>query len=330
MKKQIKWYNNGIKEIQISIDEKIPEGFVKGRLQKPKKVESIAKIISKEKLYKDYIIDNKSFITLVDEYNITKKELRCLITYYKIKKDLKKASLNNSYKRSHEESLEIGKKSSITQKKSWNNKSEKEKQEWSKKCSEVELNMSDDKKKQKSDSYKDWWFGLTEEERNKINKKRSNTVKKAWREYGDDILSMMKATEKENRKNRLCRTVAEQKVYDYLIQFYKDVVYDIKVDDRYPFYCDFYIPSKDLFIELNAHPSHGRLPMRYLDVDEYSKYNQDWLDVFTRRDVEKQNKAIENNLNYIMIYPNASIEDNIKINSIENKELVEKLYQTQK
>ena len=40
----------------------------------------------------------------------------------------------------------------------------------------------------------------------------------------------MKATEKENRKDRLCRSVAEQKMFDTIVQYYPDVIYDVMVD----------------------------------------------------------------------------------------------------
>ena len=330
MNKKVKWYNNGIKEIQISIDSIIPNGFVKGRLPKPKKLDDLSKKFSKEKIYKDYIVDNKRFIDLLDEYSISKKDLRCLLTYYKIKKDLKNSSKNNKYRRTHEESVSVGKKSSLTQKESWNKKSEEDKANWSKKCSDAQINMSQEAKSNKANAYREWWFNLSNEERNEINHKRSNTLKQTWEKNGDNILSSMKSAERENRKNRLCRTVAEQKLFDYLITVYPDVVYDIRVDERYPYYCDFYIPSEDLFIELNAHPSHGRLPIEFLSVDEYSKYNQKWVDVFARRDIEKQKTAKENNLNYMMIYPNGSLEENLEINQNKNKDLIEKLYQTQK
>lgn len=330
MNKKVKWYNNGTKEVQISTNDIIPSGFVKGRLPKHKKIDDLSEKFSKEKIYRDYIVENKKFIDLLGEYEISKKDLRCLLTYYKIKKDLKSASKNNKHRRTHEESVAIGKKSSLTQKESWKNKSDEEKLNWSNKCSTAQINMSQEIKDKKSEAYRTWWFSLSEEERLEINNKRSNTVKQSWIDNGDNILSAMKATEKENRKNRLCRTVAEQKMFDYLVLIYKDIKYDVRVDDRYPYYCDFYIPSEDLFIELNAHPSHGRLPIEFLSVDEYSKYNQKWVDVFARRDVEKQSKAKENNLNYIMIYPNGSLEENLEINQNKNRNLVEKLYQTQK
>lgn len=70
----------------------------------------------------------------------------------------------------------------------------------------------------------------------------------------------MHISAKKNRKERVCRTAIEQKVYNKLIEIYPDLLYDVKVDDRYPYFVDFYIPSKDLFIELNAHPSHGTRP----------------------------------------------------------------------
>ena len=46
-----------------------------------------------------------------------------------------------------------------------------------------------------------------------------------------------------------------------LIIFEKDDIIRQYYDkDRYPFNCDFYIKSKDLFIEYQGHPSHGYCP----------------------------------------------------------------------
>lgn len=330
MKKSVKWYNNGDKEIQVSSDEKIPTGYIRGRLPREKKVDRLKLIISKETLYKDYIVDNTSFKDLLVKYGFSNSDLRVLISYYGFKKDLKQAAKNNKYSRPHDVSVMVGKKSSETQKNKWKEKSDEEKLEWSAKCKEAQSKVTYETKKQKTQKYLALKNSLSSEDWEEINKKRSLSVKKCWENNGDAICAKMKATEKENRKNRLCRSVAEQKVFDLLSVIYPDVIYDVRVDDRYPYYCDFYIPSKDLFIELNAHPSHGRLPIKYLDVDEYSKYPQKWTDVFYRRDVEKQEKAKKNNLNYLMIYPNASLKENIEINSIKYQDLIEKLYQTQK
>ena len=102
------------------------------------------------------------------------------------------------------------------------------------------------------------------------------------------------------------------------------------MNDKYPYYCDFYIPSLELFIELQAHPSHGRLPINKLSVDEYSKYSAKWVDVFARRDVEKINKAKKNNINLIRIYPRASLKENLELNEYKFLDLVEICYYSQK
>lgn len=324
---KVKWYNNSEKEIQLKDSEPIPEGFIRGRLPKPKRIDFLKKQVSKEALYNKFIIENISFKDMPKEFGVSERDIRILLTYYGIKKNIKQASKNNKYRRTHEQSLEVGKKSGKTQRYSWNKKSEKEKADWAKKCSKAQLCMSEDVKQQKSQAYRDWWFGLSEEERLEINSKRSVTEKETWFSNKEDILSRRKITEKENRQNRLCRSVAEQKMFDALIEVYPDTIYDTRVDNRYPFFCDFYIPSEDLFIELNAHPSHGRLPISELTFDEYSKYPQKWVDVFARRDVEKQNTAKNNGINYIMIYPSATLDENLYINN--NHKLVELLYKSQ-
>lgn len=85
-------------------------------------------------------------------------------------------------------------------------------------------------------------------------------------------------------------------------------------EDRYPFYCDFYIVEDDLFIELNAHWTHGGKPYDP-DDEECQKQLTTWeekaktsqfyanaIKTWTERDVEKQRVAKENNLNYKVIY----------------------------
>lgn len=83
---------------------------------------------------------------------------------------------------------------------------------------------------------------------------------------------------------------------------------------RYPFYCDFYIVENDLFIELNAHWTHGGHPFNKDNPEDIKKLNE-WkeksktskfyktaIEVWTARDVQKQKVAKENHLNYKVIY----------------------------
>ena len=101
----------------------------------------------------------------------------------------------------------------------------------------------------------------------------------------------------------------------------KEVEYQYK-DVRYPFVCDFYIRSKDLFIELNIHWTHGDHPFdennpkdieninRWKSKAETSEFYKQAIRTWTIRDVNKIKKLKENNLNYIIIYPNVMISNN--------------------
>ena len=74
----------------------------------------------------------------------------------------------------------------------------------------------------------------------------------------------------------------------------------------------FYIKDFDFFIELNKHWSHGKEPYNDNNPDHKStvaawkqkntKYYNNAIDVWTRRDVLKRNTAKDNNLNYLEIF----------------------------
>lgn len=108
---------------------------------------------------------------------------------------------------------------------------------------------------------------------------------------------------------------AEEDLYIDLISIYgaSDIEREY-IDDRYPFKCDFYIKSKDLFIEVNYHPTHGPHPFDANNPDDIellnklTRENTPWsnkiIEVWTCRDVLKQETAKRNNLNYKMLYIN--------------------------
>lgn len=92
--------------------------------------------------------------------------------------------------------------------------------------------------------------------------------------------------------------------------------------DEYPFKCDFYIIKYKLYIEINAHWTHGFHLFNENNIDDIQKLNK-WksknnkfynnaIKTWTIRDISKYNKAKENNLNYLVIYSN-------KINEVINK-----------
>lgn len=120
-------------------------------------------------------------------------------------------------------------------------------------------------------------------------------------------------TKKKN--NSFNTSEAEEKFYEELLTKYTDktILRRYKCD-RYPFYCDFYIPSEDLFIELNAHWTHGGKPYNPNDREcqeklakweekaKTSKFYENAIKTWTERDVKKLQTAKENNLNYRVIY----------------------------
>lgn len=83
-----------------------------------------------------------------------------------------------------------------------------------------------------------------------------------------------------------------------------DVVEQYK-SEEYPFFCDFYIKSRDMRIELNAHQTHG---FRWFDetdpacVARAQQLSGNMLEVWTERDVRKRECARKNNLNYVVFW----------------------------
>lgn len=106
-------------------------------------------------------------------------------------------------------------------------------------------------------------------------------------------------------------------MYDMLVyKFGTDDVERQYSSDVYPFACDFYIKSRDMYIELNASWTHGR---HYFDINsdndvlklsewqekaKISQYYENAIQVWTIRDVNKRDMALQNNLNYLVFWDN--------------------------
>ena len=88
----------------------------------------------------------------------------------------------------------------------------------------------------------------------------------------------------------------------------------------YPFNCDFYFPDNDLYLEINAHWTHGGHPFDSTDkedlikLEQWRKQNTDFynhaIKTWTVRDVLKRETAKKNNLNYLEMFTN-KIDDAI-------------------
>lgn len=109
---------------------------------------------------------------------------------------------------------------------------------------------------------------------------------------------------------------AEQDYYNKLKQKYGEdgVIRQYFDKDRYPYKCDFYIPSEDKFIEVHGNWTHGGRPFDPNDEDcqkqlavwqekaKTSKYYKNAIYTWTVLDVNKEKAAKDNNLNFETIY----------------------------
>jgi len=179
--------------------------------------------------------------------------------------------------------------------------------------------MRESSKKKLSESNKgkkSWCKGLTKETSETVN--RISTKMKGHRCF---VTDWDKAKEKEyltrKKNNSFTKSSKEEEFYDNLIKSYGEdnVIRQYFDKERYPFKCDFYIKSEDLFIEYHGTWLHGGHPFDK-DNDEDIKKLSSWKEkscnsdyykfavyVWTDLDVRKLKIAKENNLNFKVIYP---------------------------
>ena len=110
-----------------------------------------------------------------------------------------------------------------------------------------------------------------------------------------------------SKNNTFNTSKEEDEVYEFLSQ-YIDVTRQFNGSSKYPFCCDFYIEDLDMFIECNFHWTHGGHPFDPSSIKDQvklerwkakqTKYYNNAIKTWTKMDVEKRNKAKEENLNY--------------------------------
>lgn len=117
-------------------------------------------------------------------------------------------------------------------------------------------------------------------------------------------------------KQTLGSTVsAEDRVYDMLEKkFGTGNVCREYWSMQYPYSCDFYIKSFNLYLELNIYPSHGGHWFNLLDDSDIKKFNEyvklakksAWyktiLETWVQRDPMKRLAASRNHLNYVVFW----------------------------
>ena len=155
--------------------------------------------------------------------------------------------------------------------------------------------------------------------------------------YGVDNPLKNKEIWKKSQDNRQIssKSKLENNFLNYLKLKYEsdDIITQYK-SKEYPYYCDFYIKSINLYIEIQGHWTHNDHPFDINNLNDQlimnkwrtkslsDKYYKNALNTWTIKDVEKRNTAIQNNLNYLEIFGKTDLNKYINIfeNYIKNME----------
>ena len=170
------------------------------------------------------------------------------------------------------------------------------------------------------------WFTKSEEIKNKAKKtmlrrygvEYSMQIPKN-KEYMSYLMSSYEMQERRyntmKRNHTFNSSSTEEELFLYIKSRFPKVVRQYKDKNRYPYFCDFYIPELDYFIELQGYYTHGKHPFdpnsnEDLQLIEYykKKYGEDCqpITIWSIKDVEKRECAKRNNLNFKEVW---SLED---------------------
>lgn len=146
--------------------------------------------------------------------------------------------------------------------------------------------------------------------------------------YGVDNPLKNKEIWKKSQDNRQIssKSKLENNFLNYLKLKYEsdDIITQYK-SKEYPYYCDFYIKSINLYIEIQGHWTHNDHPFDINNLNDQlimnkwctkslsDKYYKNALNTWTIKDVEKRNTAIQNNLNYLEIFGKTDLNKYIDI-----------------
>ena len=123
--------------------------------------------------------------------------------------------------------------------------------------------------------------------------------------------SLQKEYNTKKKNNSFNKSDPEDKSYLLLKEKYPDLIAQYR-SEVYPFNCDFYIPSLDLYIECNYFWTHGGFP--YIETEQRcidklnlwkyrgTKFYNNAIETWTIRDINKRKTAKEHNLNWIEFF----------------------------
>ena len=168
----------------------------------------------------------------------------------------------------------------------------------------------------------------------KTNKCKNIMQQHSLKQYGTKYYSQSKEFQEKvyntkKKNNTFTKSSQEEKIYQLLLtKFNKDDITRQYRSKAYPFNCDFYIKSLDLYIEYNGHWSHGKeifdpnnpqhiailntwkqrsMKSNFKDIKKQSYI--DAINIWTIKDPLKYKTAKSNNLNYKIFWNIKEAED---------------------
>lgn len=155
------------------------------------------------------------------------------------------------------------------------------------------------------------------------------------RDQIDYNAARIKARDTMRRRGTFRKSKSEDECYELLCRYFgQDDVERCYKSKDYPFNCDFYVKSFDLYIEYNGTWTHGfhdfnpddpndvkRLAMLKQKVDDSgSKYYKSAIYVWTDLDPRKRRAAEDKNLNFMTFWTPRELESWLDENFLKNSE----------
>lgn len=141
------------------------------------------------------------------------------------------------------------------------------------------------------------------------------TKSKEGREFLKNLTNSEDFKNKQHETKKINGTFKTSKIEKELESKLRELFPDLETQyksELYPFNCDFYIPSLDLYIEYNGTWTHGgcfydennkenrNTLENWKRLSECSRFYRNAIETWTVRDIRKLNTALENNLNYVV------------------------------
>jgi hypothetical protein len=140
--------------------------------------------------------------------------------------------------------------------------------------------------------------------------RKSKIGRETLREITGSKEFKQKCYDTKKKNNTFNKSKIEKELEIKLRELFSDLKTQYK-SEVYPFACDYYVPSLNLYIEYNGTWLHGGCFYdennkddrdtleKWKQLSEHSRFYETAVSVWTQRDILKLNTAIKNNLNYI-------------------------------